>query len=110
MTTTEKLIEKLEASFAKLGLMADNIRISYPQGFWKKEDCYRWEGSATLYYPDGRPHRRVQINSWDTATLCIAKGELLLKELEVYSWEIWSPSSWIREEAAELDAAAESLY
>lgn len=95
MNTTDKLILKIQKAFAKLGILADRIEITYPKGFWKKEDVYRLEGYAVLYYSDGRPHKRVQLNSWDTATDCISKGELLLEEIESWEWQINSPSSQI---------------
>lgn len=95
MTTTEKLVEKLEAAFAKLDIVADRIEITYPQGYWKKEDVYRWEGSAVLHYSDGRDRKRVQINSWDTATECAAKGDLLVEERQPWEWEAHSPAAQV---------------
>lgn len=98
-STGERLVEKLEAAFAKLGILAENISIDFPQGFWKQADVYRWEGYAKLYFQDGRDPKRVQIMSWDTATECVAKGELLLEERSFYEWEIHSPASQVMPEA-----------
>jgi len=97
MTTTEKLEAKVQNAFAKLGIVAENFRVTYPKGVWKRADVYRWEGSIKLWYPDGRQPRRALINSWDSATRCVKKGEILLEEDEnCYQWLVWAPDSLIK--------------
>ncbi len=91
----EKLIKKLEFAFGKLGIFADNIKITFPEGFWKKADVYRWEGTARLSFQDGRPVKNVNIVSWDTATECVKLGDLLIQEKCPWEWEIHSPASLV---------------
>jgi hypothetical protein len=63
MTPTERLEEKLEEAGFRVR------HISGAKGFWRTQDCYRWDASA-VRISDGVP---VSIGSYSTITDCARK-------------------------------------
>lgn len=61
-TPTERLVERLcEAGFT--GVVIEPVK-----GYWKSQDCYRWEGTAR------RDGREVSLGSYDTVSDCASRG------------------------------------
>jgi len=55
---------------ALLDLGFTDVRIMLPQGYWRKEDVYRWEAYAKIEsFPTD-----VHIGCWDTVTKCVRQG------------------------------------
>lgn len=98
MSTKDRLIEKVAETFGKLGIHAECLRLEFPTGYWKAEDVYRWESYWRLSYQDGRQPECVTVNSWDTATECVKRGDIqITQDRKSAKWyEVNAPSSLVK--------------
>ena len=98
MSTRDRLINKVAEAFAKLGIHAECLRMEFPTGYWKAADVYRWESYWRLSYADGRQPETATLNSWDTATECVKKGDMQIDKdrKSVKHYEVYAPSSLVK--------------
>lgn len=73
-STTIKLCELLAAELTKQGhqVRMNPDAISGVTGYWRKADCYRWEGYFEIFQFD--KWQKISIGCWDTMTECVRKG------------------------------------
>lgn len=86
MTKVERLERKINKQFLSEGMEIRNI--TYPLGFWKKADCFRWEG---FLHQIGRPHIKSFVGSFYTITECLACGPLELVDDEFFPTTLRAP-------------------
>lgn len=74
-------IERLEKLLSSLGFAVPVDAIRPVQGYWKKEDVFRWEARLSF---EGRD---VSVYSWNTVSDCVRYGIELHRD-SAYEFEI----------------------
>lgn len=70
--------DRLRALLEKEGFVVDFFDV--PRGYWRQQDCHRWEAWATKA---GMPVR-INLVSWDTMTKCARRGIVITEERSWY--------------------------
>lgn len=74
-------LERLEKLLSDLGFAVPVDAIRPVQGYWKRQDVYRWEARL------GFEGREVSVCSWDTVSDCVRYGIELHRD-SAYEFEI----------------------
>jgi len=91
-STKVKLSKVLVEEFANLGVEAKvDPSYLYPaKGYWKSQDCYRWEGEFSIRIKETGGWLWFNIGSYDTMTDCV-KGLCLRQDGS--HWEVTAKQS-----------------
>ena len=74
--TRHKLAEMLSAELTRMGIdhvPFDGDALEPVTGYWKSQDCYRWESIGLTAIVNGRS-ALMSINGWDAMTKIIRSG------------------------------------